>query len=207
MQDPPPSDLVRLRRLDVLLVRHAESVPPGGPHEENDLPLTEDGRAAADDLADQLAGFALSAVYSSPYPRALQTVQPAAERHDLQVLVVDDLRERLLSPTPLADWRGHLEKAFANPDYAPPGGESGRSALRRVAGVLDLLRVRHPDGGRVLVGSHGNLITLMLQALEPRIDFAFWEEMPTPAVYWLEHDGERWQAMGGNGFDQLNETA
>jgi 2,3-bisphosphoglycerate-dependent phosphoglycerate mutase len=54
-----------------------------------------------------------------------------------------------------------------------------------------------------VVGSHGNLIALILQAFEPRIDFAFWEAMPTPAVYWLEHDGETWRAMGGHGFDRF----
>ncbi len=48
---------------------------------------------------------------------------------------------------------------------------------------------RHPDGGRLVVGSHGNLISLVLQALEPNVDFAFHMAMPMPALYRLTHDG------------------
>ena len=38
---------------------------------------------------------------------------------------------------------------------------------------LDLLRARHPDGGRLLAASHGNLISLILQAFEPGVGFDF----------------------------------
>ncbi|MFN2419742.1 MAG: hypothetical protein ABR593_12630, partial [Candidatus Limnocylindria bacterium] len=62
---------------------------------------------------------------------------------------------------------------------------------------LDLLRTRHPDGGRLVLGSHGNLISLMLQALEPAVDFTFHMAMPTPALYRLSHDGLRWRITGG----------
>ena len=69
--------------------------------------------------------------------------------------------------------------------------------------MLDLLRARHPDGGRLVVSSHGNLISLILQALEPRVGFAFHMAMPTPAVYRLTHDGLRWRVMGGHGFSPV----
>jgi hypothetical protein len=62
--------------------------------------------------------------------------------------------------------------------------------------------VRHPDGGRILVGSHGNLISLILQVLEPGVDLAFHLAMPMPAIYHLEHDGVGWRVMGGHGFRQ-----
>ena len=70
-------------------------------------------------------------------------------------------------------------------------------------GTLDLLRMRHADGGRLVVGSHGNLISLILQALEPDIGFAFNMDMPMPAIYRLTHDGIRWRIMGGHGFTPL----
>jgi 2,3-bisphosphoglycerate-dependent phosphoglycerate mutase len=87
-------------------------------------------------------------------------------------------------------------------DYAPAGAESGRAAQRRGASVLDLLRVRHPDGGRLLLGSHGNLISLILHTLEPGVDADFHLAMPMPAIYHLEHDGHGWRVMGGHGFVQ-----
>jgi 2,3-bisphosphoglycerate-dependent phosphoglycerate mutase len=190
-----------LAPLDVLLIRHAESVPPGTPgYADDDRPLTDAGRTAAAELAYELEGFELTAMYSSPYARALETLEPLATLRRLDVHRLVDLRERRLSLEMHDGWRETLERSWADPDFALPGAESGRAAQRRAIGALDLLRMRHPDGGRIVLGSHGNLISLLLQALEPAVDCAFHLAMPTPAVYRLTHDGLRWRVMGGFGF-------
>jgi len=194
-----------LQPLDVLLVRHAEPVPVGTPGiDDDDRPLTDAGGAAAEELADELEGFEITAIYSSPYARAMATVEPIARRRGLRILVLDDLRERRLTTEPTPGWEELLEQAWTDADLAHSGGESGRVAQRRAIATLDLLRSRHPDGGRLVVGSHGNLISLILQALEPGVDFAFHMAMPTPAIYRLTHDGLRWRIMGGHGFTPVD---
>lgn len=197
-----------LRPLDVILVRHAGSAPvetPGATDDER--PLTEEGAVAAEELAIELDGYEVTAIYCSPYTRALETVTPLARRRNLRVQVLDDLRERRLSPEPLEDWRATLEQAWTDADFSVPGGETGRDAQRRAVATLDLLRSRHPDGGRLVLGSHGNLISLILQALEPGVSFDFHMAMPTPAIYRLTHDGLRWRVMGGHGFAPVDEDA
>jgi 2,3-bisphosphoglycerate-dependent phosphoglycerate mutase len=197
-----------LAPLDVILIRHAEPVLPGTPGvSDDDRPLTDAGRAAAEELAAEFDGYGLTAIYSSPYLRAVQTVNPLAQRRGLEVQLLTDLRERRLSRGPLDDWRATLEQAWTDADFAAPGGESGREAQRRAVALLDLLRSRHPDGGRLVLGSHGNLISLILQALEPEVDFAFHMAMPNPAVYRLTHDGIRWRVMGGHGFAPIDDAA
>lgn len=197
----------RLPTLEVILVRHATPVPPGTPgweERDDERPLTPEGLRQADELAFELDPYGLSAVYSSPFPRALQTVLPTASRRQLDVQLIDDLRERQLNAGMRADWRELLARSWLDPDFAEPGGESGRAAQQRGMRVLDLLRVRHADGGRLLVGSHGNLISLILQALEPAVDHAFHRAMPMPAIYHLQHDGIGWRVMGGHGFTPLD---
>jgi 2,3-bisphosphoglycerate-dependent phosphoglycerate mutase len=187
--------------LDVLLVRHAEPIPIGSPGvADTERPLTDAGRAAATELAQELDGWAITAIYSSPHRRALETVAVLAERRRLEVQVLNDLRERVLSVEPHDAWRESLTRAWAEPDWSLPGAESGRSAQRRAVAMLDLLRARHADGGRIVLGSHGNLISLVLQQLEPGVDMAFHLAMPMPAIYRLTHDGLRWRIMGGHGF-------
>ena len=191
-----------LAPLDVLLVRHAEPIPTGSEGiADDDRPLTEAGRAAAIELAEELDEYHVTAIYSSPYTRSLETVAAIARRRGLKVQLLADLRERRLSPHPMDDWRAALQRAWTDADFAPPGGETGRAAQRRAVGTLDLLRSRHPDGGRLVLGSHGNLFSLILQALEPDVDFEFHMAMPTPAVYRLSHDGLRWRVIGGHGFE------
>jgi 2,3-bisphosphoglycerate-dependent phosphoglycerate mutase len=197
-----------LAPLDVLLIRHAEPMPVGSEGiADDDRPLTEAGRAAAAELAAELEQYRVTAVYSSPYARSLETVAPIARGRNLEIQLLADLRERRLSPHPTDDWRTALEQAWTDADFALPGGESGRAAQRRAIGTLDLLRSRHPDGGRLVLGSHGNLIGLILQALEPEVDFAFHMAMPTPAVYRLTHDGLRWRVMGGHGFAAVGDAS
>ena len=194
--------------LDVLLVRHAEPMPVGTEGvDDNDRPLTEAGRAAAAELAAELDGWEFTAIYSSPYPRATATVQALADRRGMRVLLLVDLRERLLSTELHDGWQDSLRRSWSDPDFALPGGESGRDAQRRAMGILDLLRSRHPDGGRLVIGSHGNLISLILQSLEPGVGYDFHLDMPMPALYRLTHDGLRWRIMGGHGFAPVDDTA
>jgi len=195
-----------LAPLDVVLVRHAEAIPTGSESAaDDDRTLTDAGRAAAEELAAELDDYTVTAIYSSPYARSMETVTALARRRGMEVQVLADLRERRLSPEPVGNWRTMLERAWTDPDFAAPGGESGRGAQRRAIGTLDLLRSRHPDGGRLVLGSHGNLISLILQALEPGVDFAFHMAMPTPALYRLTHDGLRWRIVGGHGFSPIED--
>jgi 2,3-bisphosphoglycerate-dependent phosphoglycerate mutase len=199
----------RLATLEIVLVRHAQAVQPGTPEwadSDDERPLTEVGLRDADELAFELDPYYFSAVYSSPYRRSVQTVTPTADRRSLEVQLLDDLRERRLAATLRDDWPDILARGWADPDYAAPGGETGREAQRRGMAVLDLLRVRHAAGGRVLAGSHGNLISLILQAFEPAVDHAFHLAMPMPAIYHLEHDGIGWRVMGGHGFVETAKT-
>src|SRR5690606_1494565 len=87
-----------LAPLDVLLIRHAESVPVGTrSYNVDDRPLTDAGRTAAAELAYELEDYELTAIYSSPYARALETLEPLARLRGLHVHELVDLRERRLS--------------------------------------------------------------------------------------------------------------
>jgi 2,3-bisphosphoglycerate-dependent phosphoglycerate mutase len=162
------------RPLTVYLIRHAEPVRPGTPGvEENERPLSERGRADAIRLADDFDSIALDALCSSPCPRARQTIEPIAEQRGIAIETIHDLRERMLTPEPLADWRAHLMRSWSDFDYAPKGGETSRIAQRRMLTALEKVAARYADGGAVAVASHGNIIALALNALDARVDFNF----------------------------------
>ena len=180
------------RPLSVLLIRHAESVAPGiSGFDEYTRPLTAKGMRDASQLCDQLSSMRIDAAYSSPYLRARQTIEPIARARGLAIDIVEDLRERLLSPVDLPDWRAHLKRSWNDFDYALPGGETSRDAQARIVRVLDTVASRHA-GGTVILASHGNLIALALNAFMPSVDYAFWESIPMPAVFTLIRDGDLW---------------
>lgn len=177
-------------RTNVVIIRHAEA----DWRPDDSQGLSARGRADAERLAGVLAHLPIVAVYSSPYPRARETVEPLARSLRLQVTIHPDLRERLLSVTPLTDFRTELHRMWENPGERLTGGESNDEAQARGMAALRGI-VRQHAGAHVAVASHGNLIALMLQTFDPSLGFEFWERMTMPDVYLLTTDGVTAGAM------------
>jgi probable phosphomutase (TIGR03848 family) len=151
----------------VLLIRHAlndwvgERLAGWLP----DVHLNEQGRAQAAALAQRLAEVPLSAIYSSPLERALETAQPLAKAHGLTIQV----RERL-GETRYGEWTGRTLKELQDEKLWPvvqvypsgarfPGGESMPEVQARIVAELDDIRDAHP-GQIVAVVSHSDPIKM-----------------------------------------------
>jgi hypothetical protein len=52
----------------------------------------------------------------------------------------------------------------------------------------------------VVAGSHGNLIALALNAIEPLVDHAFWAQIPMPAIYAVRWEAGAPSVLYGPGF-------
>jgi broad specificity phosphatase PhoE len=78
----------------VYLVRHAKAGSRKAWTGDDELrPLSKRGRAQARALAKRLAVDGITRVFSSPYVRCRQTVEPLAERSDVPVELSEALRE------------------------------------------------------------------------------------------------------------------
>ena len=166
-----------MRRL--ILIRHCQASG-----QEPDAALTEAGLRQAESLRDFLVGQPIDAVVASEYLRARQTAKPLADALGLDVQVDAHLNERVMSETPIANWREVLRESFKDPDLRGPGGESSREASERAwAGLNDLLR----SGCRLpAVVTHGNLMSLVLHSLDATFGYDGWEGLSNPDVYLLE---------------------
>jgi len=164
----------------VHLVRHGHAIWTP----DEDRVLSPEGRAGAERVATLLAGEPISAVYASTMRRAIQTVEPLARSLGLPVTALDDLRERRLSGEPVDDHGAAVAWCWTNPEVALPGGESNYAARRRGVAVVTDLAGRH-KGQVIVVGSHGNLLALILQHWFPSVDHAFWSRLTMPDIYTL----------------------
>lgn len=76
------------------VVRHAKAGDrEDWPGDDRLRPLTKKGRKQAEQLATLLQGRRIAAVYSSPYVRCVQTVEPLARANRLEVLQRVELGE------------------------------------------------------------------------------------------------------------------
>jgi 2,3-bisphosphoglycerate-dependent phosphoglycerate mutase len=162
------------------LVRHAHAswTPDEG------RALSPEGLAGARHVAELLRDRPITAVYASKAQRAIQTVSPLAAALGLAVTSIKDLRERRLSGEPVDNHASAVAWCWEHPNEALPGGESNLEARRRGVAVTTKLAERHA-GEAIVVGTHGNLLALILQHWESGIDHVFWSQLSMPDIYAL----------------------
>lgn len=166
-----------------ILIRHCEAEG-----QNPEALLTRQGERQSEILRDFLFHFPIDLVVASEYRRARQTAKPLANALGLDVRVDGRLNERVLSETPIANWREVLRDSFKNPDLRGPGGESAREASERAwTGLNDLLR----SGCQLpAVVTHGNLLSLVLHSMDATFGYEGWEKLSNPDVYLLEDSGD-----------------
>jgi 2,3-bisphosphoglycerate-dependent phosphoglycerate mutase len=148
-------------------------------------PLSGSGRSAAEKLAEPLSALGLTAIYSSPYRRAIETVEPLAIHLNLPIHEIADLRERTLGSISSIPFEDAIASSFSNFELSFPGGESSRDAQQRAVQVVDRLLVAHP-ADRIVISTHGNLLSLLLNAYSQDIGFDFWRSLTLPDVFHLQ---------------------
>src|SRR5271170_7277065 len=154
-----------------------------------DAPLTEVGAQQAAASAKRLASAGLGVIVTSPLLRTVQTAQEVAAVTGAAVVTDDGFRE-----TDFGAW-------LADPEVAPPGGESFTDVSARVTAALDRVLAARA-GQRVLIVSHVTPIkTLVAAALLA----------PPPALYRMHLDVAAlceidWYADGPAVLRSFNDT-
>jgi probable phosphoglycerate mutase len=134
--------------------------------------LSEEGRHQAGRLAERLSDEGISAVYSSPLSRAVETARIVAHGCRVEPILRDGLRE-----IGHGRWEGltrrEVEERFPGEypaweqdpfTFAPEGGESGVAVLARALPVVREIVTAHA-GRRVLVVSHKATLRLVISSL------------------------------------------
>jgi 2,3-bisphosphoglycerate-dependent phosphoglycerate mutase len=173
------------------LVRHAESAPDFS-IAESAWPLSAAGRVQATTIAGHAAVFGASRLVSSPYRRAVETLEPTARALALPIETQDDLRERHLRDGYVENWDAMLRELWRDLDAHLPNCESGTQCRRRVAQCLGGLASTY-RGDTLVACSHGNAIALFLSTIDPAVGYDAWKRMHTPDVFRVRLRDDRWQ--------------
>jgi len=129
--------------------------------------LNKNGRAQAVAATERLSHLPVKAVYSSPVTRCMETAEPIAAAHHLEIIPLADVGE-----VRYGDWEGEKIKTLAKNklwfivQFFPsrmrfPNGESFNEVQFRAVQALEKLAQQHPED-MVVVVSHADLIKLVL---------------------------------------------
>jgi 2,3-bisphosphoglycerate-dependent phosphoglycerate mutase len=172
---------------NIYFVRHAHSTYTP---DELSRPLSEKGFEAAKKVFEILAAEDITQVVSSPYKRAIQTVVGIAELRKLDVIIEEGFKERRLAEVPVENFEEAVVKAWEDFDFANPGGETGYCAQKRgVQALKDLLGKYY--GGNVVIGTHGNIMVLIMNYFDKKFNYDFWCNLDMPDIYKLSFENEK----------------
>ena len=165
------------------LVRHAHA---DWKTKEN-RPLSAQGRADSNHIAEILQKYPIGAIYSSPFTRAYETILPLSTRICIPVTIEPSLRERNIGKSTIEDFFKAVEALWRDPLLSFPEGESNYVAQQRVLGFLK--RIQNENiAEHIVLSTHGNLLALILNYYDASIDYKFWKSMTIPDIYELGYN-------------------
>lgn len=162
----------------VYFVRHAHSTYS---LDDYNRPLSSEGLLEAGKLGEIFNLRTIHHIYSSPYCRAIETVQPIAQLKNLPIIEEEHLKERVLSSTSVSDFQKAIESVWENPHLALEGGESNIEAQQRVIPFIQEL-IRKHENENIVIGTHGNILTLLLNYFDPKYGLEFWNSLKMPDI-------------------------
>ncbi|WP_152400523.1 histidine phosphatase family protein [Paenibacillus cellulositrophicus] len=171
------------------MVRHGESPKLEG--SERTRGLTDKGKLDAIRITEVLMNEGIDTFVSSPYSRAMLTIEDLARSQGKEIIVYEDLKELVFLDedqiVPEQDLMPTVRRMFPEPDFSLPGGESLRNCQRRVIAIFkDILN--QYNGHKVVVGTHGLVMTLMMEYFDPQYNLEFLLGTSKPDIYKMEFD-------------------
>ncbi|MBB3207147.1 MULTISPECIES: histidine phosphatase family protein [Pirellulaceae] len=158
-----------------------------------DMPLCERGREQVENLAEELAGIRLDAVYHAPCESAGETAAVLVEGRDLRPKMIDGFRN-----IDHGLWHGKLideirrnqprlyRSGAENPEtVCPPGGESLDVAATRVMKAIN----------RVLRKSRNQVVAFVIPDPMASLVAAHLNDEAMPDIWKVETDAGSWQLI------------
>lgn len=166
---------------NIYLVRHAHSIYT--PDELN-RPLSEKGFKDAEKITEILLNESIDFVFSSPYKRAIQTVEGVAKNINAEIIIEDGFKERKLAQRSVENFDESITKLWTNSDFSFEGGESNIKGQQRGIEALNKVLDKY-NGKNIAIGTHGNIMVLMMNYFDKKNDYDFWRNLNMPDIYKL----------------------
>ncbi|PAV30877.1 histidine phosphatase family protein [Virgibacillus profundi] len=169
----------------IYMIRHAKSPFVFG--QERTRKLSLQGETDSKKVADLMSQKEIDVIVSSPYIRAIQTIEDIAEDKDLEIKIFEELKERQLKGAyklPEEEIQQAIKKSYEDIDYYLSGGESIRDVQNRSLPVIKNLLTKY-EGKTIIIGTHGNIMTIIMNYFNSGYGYDFWKSTTKPDIYKL----------------------
>ncbi len=177
----------------IYFVRHAE--PNFDNHDDMTRELSEKGLVDRTLVTEYLADKNIHVVLSSPFKRAVDTVRYFADSTGLDVITVDDFRERRVDSCWIEDFDGFCKRQWSDFDYKLSDGETLREVQRRNIRALNEVLDKF-SGKNIVIGTHGTALSTIINHFDSSFGYERFSEIKglMPWAVRMEFDGRRFVA-------------
>ena len=176
----------------IYLIRHGKAAMEGSDIERV---LDEDGKVQAISLCkkikEQFKDKKIK-IFSSPFKRAMQTVESLSKEMNVQIEQTASLEEIRMGKDPQLSKHQIIEKMWANDNFKTENGISQSEHVSIIKGKLDMIfNDFYNNKYDLILVSHGNSIGIILKYFfDIQFNFEDWKKISMPDMYYLEFNNE-----------------
>lgn len=172
----------------IYLIRHAQ--PNYDNHKDMDRELTAKGLQDCQLITDYFRDISIDQIYSSPFKRALQTIDDLAKKKQLPIQIKDNFKERKIDDVWIDDFNTFSQRQWQDFNYKLAKGESLQEVQDR--NIQQLQEILKEQETSIIISSHGTAISTILNYYDHQFAFdnfqAIKQLMPFLATLSFEND-------------------
>lgn len=150
------------------LVRHCE--PNYHNHDDESRELTKKGLQDSKCLVDYFKDKSISAIYSSPYKRCLDTIFETSYSLDIPIIKIDNLKERKIDTVWIDNFNAFARKQWEDFDFKLDNGESLHHVQKRFSNAINDI-IKKNANKNCIVSSHGTTISTFINLINPNFTY------------------------------------
>jgi 2,3-bisphosphoglycerate-dependent phosphoglycerate mutase len=172
----------------IYFVRHAK--PDFSVHDDLTRPLTEEGLKDSLKVTEFLGGKDIHKIFSSPYKRTFDTVRHLAESLNLNIEIVEDLRERKVDDVWIEDFNAFAKAQWSDFQYKLANGENLNEVQKRNIDTLQQILKENMDKN-IVIGTHGTAMSTIINYYDDKFDYSQFERIKNlmPFVVCMDFNG------------------
>ena len=152
---------------NIYFVRHAQ--PDFSAKDDLIRPLSEKGLEDAKKVTKILMDKNITSIYSSPFKRAIDTINDFANKSQIEIITVDDFCERRVGQW-LEDFKSFSQRQWRDFNFKLDRGESLYEVQKRNINALFSV-IRDNIGKNVVVATHGTALSTIINYFNPAFDY------------------------------------
>jgi len=143
----------------VYFIRHAK--PDISKKDDMTRPLLFKGVEKSKELVNTFKEIKIDCIFSSPFKRSIQTIEPIAKDKNIKIEIIVDFRERKMSNEWIENYEEYSKKQWNDFYYKLADGESLNEVQKRNIKELEKILLKN-KGKTIIIGTHGTALSTII---------------------------------------------